>query len=39
MTMPWPTLALVLLAIPALAAAAAALTTAGPRGPAERRPA
>ena len=39
MTMPWPILALVLLVVPALAASAAALTSGGPGGPAERRPA
>ena len=39
MTMPWPTLALALLVVPALAASAAALTGGGPGGQAERRPA
>jgi hypothetical protein len=39
MTMPWPTLALALLVVPALAGAAAALTGGGPVRPAERRPA
>jgi hypothetical protein len=40
MAMPWPTLALVLLVIPAVAAAAAALTTGRPtHPPTERRPA
>jgi energy-coupling factor transporter ATP-binding protein EcfA2 len=40
MAMPWPTLALVVLAVPAVAAATAALTTGGPaHPPTERRPA
>lgn len=40
MAVPWPTLALVVLAVPAVAAAAAALTTGGSSpSPAERRPA